>query len=98
MKVSQVTSRRAIRTAPVNLGHFTMMLMTCADGSQMIPMFIWSEESCTSQISTSTIQDEVIEQWSPNGYMTRELFQTWFTQFRRVLECTVQYLIHTMIV
>jgi hypothetical protein len=69
-----------VRRPMVNTGPFTLVLCSCANGSQMTPTFIW-QSSELNEVATVTSEHDAFEAATSTGYITTELFAEWFRKF-----------------
>jgi hypothetical protein len=79
-KIKLVTANNGVRRPMVNTGHITLVLCSCADGSQMTPTFIW-QSSELNEVATATSEHDAFEAATSTGYITTELFAEWFRKF-----------------
>ena len=92
-KLMVVTSKSTVRNHVNDVGHLTLMLCTCADGTQVKPLFIWPTEAKSVQVSHSALSGEIAEVWSEKGYMTSEIFEQWIMHFIEAINGTMIILV-----
>lgn len=61
--------------------HVSLLLCTCADGTQYKPLFIWKQHGENMTTVAAHQYPDVLEATTENGFMTKEVFIDWLRQF-----------------